>query len=107
MERGDLGRFDVVEADVLTRGAILWVAFVEGRPTAAAVTQIDTTERSKVCTILACGGEHIENWIGFLPIIEGYARQFGCDCVRLMGRKGWARILKNYRTDKVILERRL
>jgi hypothetical protein len=107
MERGDLGQFDIIERDVKTGGAILWVAIIEGKAIAAAVTQIDTTERSKVCTILACGGSHIENWIGFLAGIESYARQFGCNCVRLMGRKGWARVLKNYRTDKVILERRL
>lgn len=107
MERGDLGRFDIVEADVKSAGAILWVAYVANELAAAAVTQIDHTEKSKVCTILACGGGGSKDWLGVLPSIEHYARNNGCDLVRFMGRKGWARMLKDYRTNKVILERRL
>src|ERR1044071_9036786 len=45
MERGDLGRFDIVEADVKSAGAILWVAYVNRELASAAVTQIDQTER--------------------------------------------------------------
>jgi hypothetical protein len=107
MERGDLGRFDVVEADVKSAQAILWVAFVNRDLASSAVTQIEHTEKSKVCTVLACGGSGVNNWIQLLELIETYARNYGCDLVRFMGRKGWARILKHYRTDKVIMERRL
>jgi hypothetical protein len=106
MERGDLGRFDVVEADVKSQHAILWVAYVNRELAAAAVTQIDKTERSTVCTVQACGGSGVNNWIQLLEVIETYAHNHGCDCVRFMGRKGWSRLLKQYRTDKVIMERR-
>ena len=107
MERGDLGRFDVIEKDVHSQNAILWVAYVNRNLASAAVTQIDKTECSKVCTLQACGGSGVNNWIQLLEVIESYARNNGCDCVRFMGRKGWARLLKNYRTDKVIMERKL
>ena len=107
MERGDLGRFDIVEADVKSAGAILWVAYVNRELASAAVTQIDQTERSKVCTVLACGGSGVNNWIQLLELIETYARNNGCDLVRFMGRKGWKQLLPEYRTDKVIMEKRL
>lgn len=107
MERGDLGRFEVVESDVRSRHAILWVALVNGELSGAVVTQIGQTEKSKVCTILACGGSGINNWLRLLPAIEQYGRIHGCEVLRFMGRRGWVRILKEYRTDKVIMEKRL
>lgn len=107
MERGDLGKFEIIEADVKSQHAILWVAYVNGALASAAVTQIHDTECSKVCNLRACGGSGVNNWIQLLELIETYARNHGCDLVRFMGRKGWSRLLKHYRTDKVIMERRL
>lgn len=106
MRRGDNGTFENVEHDVLNGRALLWLAVSE-KIEAAAVTQVDKTENSKVCWIVACGGEHCERWIGLLDPIEEYAKTVGCNAVRLMGRKGWERVLKNYRATKVIMERAL
>ena len=39
--------------------------------------------------------------------IEGWARAEGAALVRIYGRKGWARVLKNYHVSNVVLERRL
>lgn len=107
MERSDLGRFDVIESQVLGGQAILWVAAENGEPLGAVVTQIEETERSNVCVIRACGGVNIKQWIGLLPLIEDYARDFGCNKVRFAGRKGWERLLKNYTQKRVIMERLL
>jgi hypothetical protein len=107
MRRGDLGRFDDLENDVLSGGALLWLAYSQPIIEAAAVTQIILTEKSKVCMLQACGGSCLERWIGLIDPIEKYAKQQGCQCVRLMGRKGWSRVLENYRETKIVLERRL
>lgn len=107
MERGDLGRFDDLERDVLSGDALLWLAYSGQHIEAAAVTQIYLTERSKVCGLRACGGDNYKRWIGLIEPIEQYATEQGCDCVRIMGRKGWSRVLRNYRETKVVLERLL
>ena len=106
MQRGDLGRFDRLEADLLAADGLLWLAVTEHEIHAAVITQLIVTECSKVCMIQACGGNGINNWIGLIETIEDYAKNQRCDCVRLMGRRGWARMLKGYRADKVIMERR-
>lgn len=107
MKRSDLGRFDVLEEDVLNGDALLWLAYSGQTIEAAAVTQIVLTEISKVCALRACGGTDRKRWIGLLRHIEQYAKQEACDCVRIAGRKGWARALPEYREARVILERRL
>lgn len=106
-ERTDLGKFERLEKDVLTGGAILWIASSGDDLVSAAVTQIEESQNSKVCYVLACGGVGVNNWVGSLTFIENYAKHYGCDFVRIAGRKGWARLLRNYTTKMVVLERRL
>ncbi len=106
LERGDLGRFEDVERDVLSGCALLWFAYGD-KVEAATVTQIGTTERSRVCTILACGGRDVSRWLHLIASIEDYARNERCDCVRILGRRGWRRLLKNYTTTKVVLEKKI
>ena len=107
LRRTDLGLFSDLEAAALGGRAILWVAFVDGVLQSAALTQIENSENSKSCSVLACGGEGENDWPQLLAGIERYAKFFGCNCMRIAGRKGWARVLKNYKTTMVVLERRL
>jgi hypothetical protein len=46
-------------------------------------------------------------WLPLLEGIESYARASGCAAVRIMGRRGWARVLDGYRTKRIILEKDL
>lgn len=107
IQRGDLGRFDELERAVLNGHALVWLAVEETKVEGVAVTQIVLTENSKVCMVQACGGKDCSHWLHLLADIEQYAKAQGCDCTRIMGRKGWARVLKNYKTTKIVLERRL
>jgi len=107
MERGDLGTFDEVEEIVMGGQALLWLVWNAPEIQGAAVTQIVTTQNSRVCVIVACGGENMRLWLPLVERIENYARDEGCDAVRILGRKGWMRVLKDYRAPAVILERRL
>ena len=106
MERGDLGTFDSVEDDVMTGQALLWLIWND-KIQGAAVTQVTLTEKSKVCMIVACGGVDMRDWLPLIEKIENYARNEGCDAVRILGRKGWMRVLKHYSAPSVVLERRL
>jgi hypothetical protein len=107
MKRGGLSSFGPVEANVRTGDALLWLAWDGERIQAAAVTELHTTEWRKVCVIVACGGAGMRAWLPLLAGIETYARAAGCACVRIMGRKGWARALPTYRTTRIVLEKEL
>jgi hypothetical protein len=104
--RGGIGRFADVERDVLSGDALLWLAWDGQAIAAAAVTQLVSTDSSKVCVIVACAGRQMRRWLPLIATIEGYARAEGCALVRIFGRVGWARVLPRYRMSRVILERR-
>jgi hypothetical protein len=111
MKRGDLGAFEPVEASVLAGDALLWLAWDGERIAAAAVTEIAETEWRKVCVVVACGSRRrpagFDGWLPLLEGIESYARAAGCAAVRIMGRKGWARVLASYTAKRIILEKDL
>jgi hypothetical protein len=49
----------------------------------------------------------MRRWIGLIEKIEEFARAEGCSATRIMGRKGWARVLTSYQTKRIVLEKDL
>lgn len=74
---------------------------------AVAVTCLQLTDVGKVCVITACAGNNMSRWLPLISGIETYAKEEGCTCVRIFGRKGWLRALKGYRAKFVILDKEL
>lgn len=102
IERTDLSDFVDIEKAVLSGDQLLWLA-ISDRIEAAAVTHLSRN----ICTLVACAGHQRDRWLPLFAKIEGYAKSEGCKCVRIYGRKGWERVLKNYRVEHVVLERAL
>ncbi len=107
MEKGDLGAFRPVERKVESGDMLLWVVCTERSIEAAVVTEIALTELHKVCTIVACGGKDMDEWLPLIGDIERYAKLERCHAMRIYGRAGWRRKLPQYRPRRVILERAL
>jgi len=91
----------------LSGAALLWLASEGARLVAAATTVISRTPRHKLCIVSCAGGEHSKLWDRFMPMVESYARAEGCDLVRAMGRKGWARVLQGYAQPWIVLDKRI
>jgi hypothetical protein len=107
MRRGDIGAYAPVEQAVHAGRALLWLAIEGETILAAAVTELHQTEWRKVCVIVACGGKTRARWLHLLGRIEEFARAEGCSATRIVGRKGWARVLNGYRTKRIVLEKDL
>jgi hypothetical protein len=93
----------IIEKDVLSGRSLLWLAYDGLIVHAAAVTEL----HGGVCEIVACGGENLQQFLPLINDLEQYARREGCKAMRVIGRKGWLRILKDYQTKAFILERPL
>ena len=107
IRRTGLGSSRDVEASILSGGSLLWIAWNGTTIEAAASTKIVMTDGGKVCVLVACGGGDRRRWMPMLRKLEIYAKAEGCSCVRIFGRKGWARVLDSYAVKHVVLERSL
>lgn len=103
--RTGLSDFQVVEDSILDGDALLWVACDGPKIEAAASTILERSNDRLACVVVACGGENMERWVSLLSKIETYAKQEGCTCTRIIGRRGWLRVLKDYSAAHVILEK--
>ena len=85
----------------------LWTIHRAGSPYGAVVTQINATVRGRECVIVLLGGRGMKDWLHLLAEIEDWAQGEGCAAVCVMGRKGWKRVLTDFRETGVILTKKL
>jgi hypothetical protein len=92
----------------LTNGSMqLWVS-IEGKEVLACmITQIAPYPNKQVLRIIALGGVEMDKWIQFLPDIEHWAMGIGCTALEAWGRKGWLRILQDWKCSYHILTKDL
>jgi hypothetical protein len=107
MRRGDCGDYAAVRRAVHDGGMLLWLAWDGTAIIAAAVTELARLNGRKICTIVACGGEGWPRFGALIAGLEKFARAEGCEAVRIVGRKGWARVLPDYAIKRIILEKAL
>ena len=100
-----LSSFAAIEHDILVGTSLLWVAWNGSEIEAAASTSLQQTDAGKVCVITACAGTGMTRWLPLIRGIEAYAQ--ACRCVRIFGRKGWARALEGYEQTYAIIDKRL
>lgn len=106
IDRTGLSNFADIERDVLSGAQLLWLAW-GGTIEAAATTKLVQIGQHKICILVACSGQQRERWLPLFEKIEKYAKDEGCACMRIYGRKGWKRALSGYRVNHVILEKAL
>jgi hypothetical protein len=109
--RTGLSAFVDIERDILNGHALVWIA-VGGAESARAIeaavaTSLQQTDAGKVCVITACAGANMARWLPLIAGIEAYARDEGCHCVRIFGRKGWLRALDGYAEKHIIMDKDL
>src|SRR5581483_2696838 len=65
-------------------------------------------ERKSMSRLLRNGtcSDRVE-WLPLIAELEHYARREGCQAMRILGRRGWSRLLPEYRCTRVLLEKPL
>lgn len=90
---------------LLLRERQLWISGRE-KIGCVLITRILNGHEKKTCLIELYAGNGIES-MKFFDDIETWAKNLGCNHMRLSGRKGWQRLLKDYDLKKIILEKEL
>lgn len=98
---------DALLSDLKKKRLLLWIVYTQKTIDCALITRLMKGRDGLSCEIMACGGRGMKSWLGFMPIIERYAKAEGCDKLRVVGRLGWRRILKEFEPTGVVLEKRV
>lgn len=96
---------DDVRELLLARDMQLWTSWRGGTVEAAAVTEIRTYLRRRVCAIPFVGGVNRRHWLGFEPVVADWARAHGCDALEGYARPGWLRVLRHWRSCWTVIRR--
>ena len=85
----------------------LWILAKPGDILGIAMTEILSHPQRKVGSVIAAVGREREKWQHHLSGIESWARQIGCDSIKLVARPGWKRVFTDYRHSHSLLEKDL
>lgn len=106
LRAGEMTMADML-ARLQDRRLLLWLVWDGTEIVSALVTELAETISGKVCVIVAMGGKGRERWLHLTSQLEEFARAEGCRAMRLYGRRGWKRVMRDYRETRVILEKDL
>lgn len=106
IERTDEAWTDV-EASLASDDMQLIVALKGGDPVSYALTRSALTKRGEVLEVYACGGSRMNEWAKeAMSAIQAGAKAAGMVGVRVFGRDGWERILRDngFKRSSIVLE---
>jgi len=99
---GEMEPDDFLEA--LTHGEMqLWVAVEKESVHTVMVTQIIPYPQKKVLRVIAIAGSDFkELHERFNDMVEGFAIRAGCSSMELWGRKGWKKLLPDWKDSYIV-----
>lgn len=103
IDRAGLSTFDWLESGVLEGRQLLWLAWNGSSIEAVATTQLSPP----VCVLTALWGRNRSRWLHVIADLERYAINEGCTKLRWFGRKGWQRVMPDYKMTNVVMEKDL
>jgi len=81
----------------------LWIAEDDNGIFAMMMTEFVQYPRKKVMRIVSIGGSEMNRWMKYFPALEAAALSVGCTGFEIFGRKGWLRVLKDWKCSYHVL----
>ena len=90
--------------DMIKNGDMqLWIAEDDDGIFAMMLTEFVQYPRKKVMRIVSIGGSEMHRWMKYFPALEAAALSVGCTGFEIFGRKGWLRVLKDWKCSYHVL----
>ncbi len=104
------GRYSVesILNQIARKNWVLWVVWDGVSIRSVLATELaHEISGMKVCNLPFCTGNNAEAWVHLMAEIEDWARSEGCQKIGANMRKGWSRMLPDYKMTHVYLEKDL
>jgi len=98
---GEMEPDDYIEP--LTHGDMqLWVVVENKRVNAALVTQIIPYPQKRILRLISLAGDNFQDIKDFLEMVEVFALKNGCTALEMWGRKGWKKLLSDWKDSYIV-----
>lgn len=92
---------------LLKKEAQLWAVTTNGKISGIWITRIENSYSQRWGLVWVASGSGLENVDLYREHIEPWLREQGCSFIEVVGRKGWVKILPDYKEKGVILTKEL
>ena len=87
----------------LTHGEMqLWVAIEDKKVHSAMITQIIPYPQKKILRIISLAGSEFGKLYNFIDMVESFASQCECSALEMWGRKGWKKLLPDWKDSYIV-----
>ena len=93
--------------DLVSGEMQLWLVLKGTEVAATVITQIIPYPRKKILRILCLGGKQMRDWYFLFDQIENYAILEGCVAIEAWARKGFERVLTDWKSSYQVLTKEL
>ena len=110
LKKSGEGNFEIEDVKkFIDRGVFqLWAWIEEDKILACAVTEIITYPRRKICSVMMVGGSGLHIWKKeAVDMVADWGRKNGCTDIEGYVRRGWLKILKDWRVAWITIRRSL
>jgi len=104
--QGDYSVADIKDC-LLSRGMQLWIWVVDDKIEACCITQIMDYPRRRVLQLPFIAGAGMKDWLKAEKLFEAYAISQGCTQFEGFCRKGWTRVLKDWKIAWITMRKEL
>jgi hypothetical protein len=80
----------------------LWIAVKDEELHSVMVTQIIPYPQKRILRILAIAGSEFKALYKFKDMVESFAIRSGCSALELWGRKGWKKLLPDWKDSYIV-----
>lgn len=92
---------DDIYNSLKARNNQLWLVIRDGEILTAVVTEITIYPKKKVLNIAYLAGRDFRSWQDGIDILKDFAKSLGCSSIEIRGRRGWEKLLKDFRVLNV------
>ena len=97
---GSYSSYDILEYIKQNRMQ-LWISWNDGIE-ASFVTEVCDYPQLRVLRWVLAGGSNMESWLDLVTSkVEDWAKRNNCQRLEIVGRKGWTKVLRDYKPQAV------
>jgi hypothetical protein len=103
---GSYSSYDILEYIKQNRMQ-LWISWNDGIE-ASFVTEVCDYPQLRVLRWVLAGGSNMESWLDLVTSkVEDWAKRNNCQRLEIVGRKGWTKVLRDYKPQAVYFVKEL